>query len=299
MTQIKKNAKKKIASRPPKPCVLVSCKDNIGLTESFEVGIEYIFKGFGEDKNYWIIEDMMAEDITVMKERFDIVKPEKPWALNERSMTISYIETKEEMDELYEICEECNGEGRTMEMKCYGDMPHEVYNDCEVCGGEGFIIDEDRFCDVKDGDTVKMLEGYENPTFKKHFKTEPASSVSNYKDASEANINEILGAMGIPEGVMGGITNSEKEIRELYQSEYQNNPVSSDDIDDEVAECFENDPEDRGDDDDTEDDGCQFKWDDEALNQFVDDLRTGGYGGGTDVAQSMKMWGDILSKAKK
>lgn len=39
------------------------------------------------------------------------------------------------------VCEECDGEGKTMKMVCYGGMPYEKYYECEECGGEGTIIE--------------------------------------------------------------------------------------------------------------------------------------------------------------
>jgi DnaJ-class molecular chaperone len=36
-------------------------------------------------------------------------------------------------------CEDCGGEGMTMTMRCYGDIPHEVDEECKTCGGEGTV----------------------------------------------------------------------------------------------------------------------------------------------------------------
>lgn len=45
-------------------------------------------------------------------------------------MTIKYIQVK---------CEYCGGEGRFMEMVCYGGSPFEKYERCSECYGEGTI----------------------------------------------------------------------------------------------------------------------------------------------------------------
>lgn len=37
------------------------------------------------------------------------------------------------------ICDVCDGEGGTMTMVCYGDMPFEKYTECWNCSGSGII----------------------------------------------------------------------------------------------------------------------------------------------------------------
>lgn len=41
------------------------------------------------------------------------------------------------------ICEDCDGEGKTMRMVCYGGPPLETYDECETCYGEGVIEIDD------------------------------------------------------------------------------------------------------------------------------------------------------------
>ena len=121
-------------SRPEKPDICVICLNNIGYEDSFENNVSYLFKGFSGD--IWIVEDMNGEDREIFAERFEVVEVQPPWRLIESTMTLVYDPPSD--IELIE-CEDCNGTGMTMEMKCYGDSPIEVDVECPTCNGEGVI----------------------------------------------------------------------------------------------------------------------------------------------------------------